>query len=197
MTQPVRIPRPDRAPSPAGLSTPNKITLLRIFLAPALVLILLSPTLRSPPLAALLVVLGSLSDWLDGHLARRWSAETDLGRLLDPVADKLLLIAALIPLVALERVPAWMAVILIGRDMAVTGLRAVGAKQGLVISASRLGKYKTALQVIAVILLILDYRWFGLSFQGLGMATLWVALALSLLSGFDYFRQFWRQVESR
>lgn len=197
MTQPVRIPRPDRAPSPAGLSTPNKITLLRIFLAPALVLILLSPTLRSPPLAALLVVLGSLSDWLDGHLARRWSAETDLGRLLDPVADKLLLIAALIPLVALERVPAWMAVILIGRDMAVTGLRAVGAKQGLVISASRLGKYKTALQVIAVILLILDYRWFGLSFQDLGMATLWVALALSLLSGFDYFRQFWRQVESR
>ncbi len=179
------------------LSTPNKITILRIFLAPALVIIFLSPTLWSAHLAALLIALGSLSDWLDGHLARRWSAETDLGRLLDPLADKLLLIAALVPLVALDRVPVWMAAILIGRDMAVTGMRAVSAKRGLVISSSRVGKHKTGLQVIAVILLILDYHWVGPSFWVLGMILLSVSLVLSLLSGFDYSRQVWRQVEPR
>ncbi|MFQ5912027.1 MAG: CDP-diacylglycerol--glycerol-3-phosphate 3-phosphatidyltransferase [Nitrospinota bacterium] len=189
-----KAPRPQAVPT---LVTPNKITLLRLVLAPILVMLLLTPELYYPPIAALVIALGSLTDWLDGHLARRWSAESDLGRLLDPIADKLILISALIPLVAGGLVPAWIAVLLIGREVAVTGLRGVGATRGLVISASPVGKYKTALQMAALILLILNFRWGVLNFHSLGMVALWAALILSLASGLSYFRQFWRQVNSR
>lgn len=199
MTPPAKVENSEAAGTSLalGLLTPNKITFLRLLLAPILVMLLLTPGLYNAPVAALVIALSSLTDWLDGHLARRWSAETNLGRLLDPVADKLVLVSALIPLVASRQVPAWIAVLLIGREVAVTGLRGVGASQGLVISASPLGKYKTALQMAALILLILDFRWGPLNFHILGTAALWTALILSLASGLSYFRQFLRQINTR
>jgi CDP-diacylglycerol--glycerol-3-phosphate 3-phosphatidyltransferase len=174
--------------------TPNKITLFRVLLAPILVMLLLTPGLYNAPIAALVIALGSLTDWLDGHLARRWAVESDFGRLLDPIADKLILVAALVPLAAYGQVPAWMAVLLIGREVAVTVLRSIAAGQGLVISANDPGKYKTAFQMVALIFLILDFEWGWLDLHLLGMIALWIALVLSLSSGWRYFRQFWRQV---
>ncbi|MFQ5691549.1 MAG: CDP-diacylglycerol--glycerol-3-phosphate 3-phosphatidyltransferase [Nitrospinota bacterium] len=196
MTQPakVRDPEPPQASSLRPLFTPNKITLLRVLLAPVLVMLLLTPGLYNAPFAALVIALGSLTDWLDGHLARRWSAESDLGRLMDPIADKLILVTALIPLVASRQVPAWIAVLLIGREVAVTGLRGVGVNRGVVISAIPLAKFKTALQMAALILLVLDLRWGPLDFHLIGTVVLWAAMILSLASGLSYFRQFFRQV---
>ncbi len=198
MTQPAKVQDPETEPTQSvpTLVTPNKITLLRLLLAPILVMLLLTPGFYNAPIAALVIALGSLTDWLDGHLARRWSAESDLGRLLDPIADKLILVSALIPLAAYGVVPAWMAVLLIGREVTVTGLRWVGASKGLVISAIPVAKYKTALQMVALILLILDFRWGVLDFHLLGMVVLWAALVLSLASGLSYFRMFWRQINT-
>jgi len=194
MTQRVKFQDSEAVRTASALFTPNRITLLRFLLAPILVTLLLTPGLYHGPLAALVIAVASLTDWLDGHLARRWSAESNLGRLLDPIADKLILVSALVPLVADYVVPAWMAVLLIGREVAVTGLRGVGARRGFVIRSSPVGKYKTALQMVALILLILDLRWGIVNFHFLGMMTLWAALVLSLASGLIYFRQFWRQV---
>ena len=198
MTPPTQVqePKPNQTQPSRLYLTPNKITLFRVLLAPVLVMLLLTPGLYNAPIAALVIALGSLTDWLDGHLARRWAVESNFGRLLDPIADKLILVAALVPLAAYGQVPAWIAVLLIGREVAVTVLRSVAAGQGLVISASALGKYKTVLQMVALIFLILDFEWGWLNLHLLGMIALWIALLLSLSSGWSYFRQFWRQVNS-
>jgi CDP-diacylglycerol--glycerol-3-phosphate 3-phosphatidyltransferase len=198
MTSPAKVQEPKTdQPRPSRLHLiPNKITLFRVLLAPILVMLLLTPGLYNAPIAALVIALGSLTDWLDGHLARRWAVESDFGRLLDPIADKLILVAALVPLAAYGQVPAWMAVLLIGREVAVTVLRSIAAGQGWVISANDPGKYKTAFQMVALIFLILDFEWGWLDLHLLGMIALWIALLLSLYSGGSYFRQFWRQVNS-
>jgi len=177
------------------LNTPNKITLGRIFVLPLIVFFLISPSRTTSLLAAFLFALASLSDWLDGHLARRTSQITNLGKMLDPIADKLLLTAALIPLVGLGRAPAWIVVILIGREFAVTGLRAIAAELGHIIAAGSLGKYKTAVEILAVIFLILNYRWGPLSFAFLGEVGLWIAMILSLTSAIEYFNKFWNRIE--
>lgn len=175
------------------LNTPNKITLGRIFVLPLLVLFLISPSRTTSFLAALVFALSSFSDWLDGHLARKTAQITTLGKLLDPIADKLLLTAALIPLVALGRVAAWMAVILIGREIAVTGLRGIAAERGYIIAASSLGKYKTICEIVSILFLILYYHWGPISFPFLGTLFLWAAMILSLVSGIDYFNKFWNR----
>ena len=142
----------------------------------------------------MVIVLCSLTDWLDGYLARRWRIESNLGRLLDPVADKLILVATLIPLSTYGSVPAWIAVLLIGREVAITGLRWVSANRNITIRSSNTGKYKTAFQMIALIFLVLDFEWWILDLNSIGMVMLFLALILSLTSGLTYFRQFWRQV---
>lgn len=172
------------------MNLPNKITLMRIFLLPLIVVFLIRPSFLSSALAALLFGFAIFTDWLDGHLARSTNQVTNLGKLLDPIADKLLIISALIPLVALNRVPAWIAVVLIGREVVVTGLRAIKASQGIVIQASQLGKYKMLFQVIAIILLILNYKILFISFHFLGITALWIAMIISLVSGVDYFLKF-------
>lgn len=177
------------------LNTPNKITLGRIFVLPLIVFFLIFPSRTTSFLAALIFALASLSDWLDGHLARRTSQITNLGKMLDPIADKLLLAAALIPLVELGRAPAWIVVILIGREFAVTGLRAIAAERGYIIAASFLGKYKTTVEILTVIFLILNYRWGPVSFAFLGKVGLWIAMILSLISAVDYFNKFWNRIE--
>lgn len=198
MTSPTKVqePKGDQIQPSRLHLLPNKITLFRVLLAPILVMLLLTPGLYNAPIAALVIALGSVTDWLDGHLARRWAVESDFGRLLDPIADKLILVAALVPLAAYGQVPAWMAVLLIGREVAVTVLRSIAVGQGLVISANDTGKYKTAFQMVALILLILDFEWGVLNLHLLGMIALWIALILSISSGWIYFHKFWRQVNS-
>lgn len=173
----------------AKLSLPNKITLARIFIVPLIVVFLIRPTGWSSTIAGALFILASLTDWLDGHLARTRNQVTDLGIMLDPIADKILVAAGLIPLVALGRVPVWMAVVLLGREFAVTGLRFISLSEGATISASRLGKYKTILQVVAIAMLILHYK--VLYFHAIGMLVLWAALLASVVSAVEYFINYW------
>jgi CDP-diacylglycerol--glycerol-3-phosphate 3-phosphatidyltransferase len=179
------------------INLPNKLTLARIFLVPLLMVFLIAET-RTPGYAAVVVFLAAvLTDWLDGHIARATSQVTTLGKLLDPTADKLLIAAALITLVQVGRVPAWMVVVLVGRDLAVTGLRGIAAAQGLIIPASDLGKYKMGAEVVAVTLLLSGWSPLppGLLVPPVGLLALGVAGLLALLSGVDYFLKFWRRID--
>jgi len=170
------------------VNLPNTLTLVRIFLVPFLVIFLIgSADTRNYPAAAIFLA-AVFTDWLDGRIARSRRQVTTLGQLLDPIADKLLIAAALISLVEIGRVSAWVATVIIGRDIAITGLRGIAASQGLIIAASQLGKYKMAAEVIAVILLILDPR------PLMGAFAVGVAVVLSVVSGIDYFARFWRQL---
>ena len=175
------------------MNLPNALTVLRIFLVPVLVVVLLT---RTPDAWLLLGVaifgLGVLTDYLDGYFARRRNQVTRLGTLLDPLADKLLTAAAFLSLVEMDAVPAWMVMIILGREFAVTGLRNVAAGRGYLIAASGLGKGKMVAQVVAIILLLLGRRFEVLRLPGL--AALWLVVILALVSGIDYFRMFWREV---
>jgi len=167
------------------VNLPNTLTLVRIFLVPFLVIFLIgSADTRNYPAAAIFLA-AVFTDWLDGRIARSRRQVTTLGQLLDPIADKLLIAAALISLVEIGRVSAWVATVIIGRDIAITGLRGIAASQGLIIAASQLGKYKMA----AVIVLILDPPP-----RNLGGLAVGVAVVLSVVSGIDYFARFWRQL---
>ena len=175
------------------MNLPNALTVLRIFLVPVLVVVLLT---RTPDAWLLLGVaifgLGVLTDYLDGYFARRRNQVTRLGTLLDPLADKLLTAAAFLSLVEMDAVPAWMVMIILGREFAVTGLRNVAAGRGYLIPASGLGKGKMVAQVVAIILLLLGRRFEILRLPGL--AALWLVVILALVSGIDYFRTFWLEV---
>ncbi len=169
---------------------PNALTILRIFLVPLLVVFLLTEY----TLVGLTVfIIASLTDWFDGYLARRRHQITTLGQLLDPIADKLLVSAAFISLVELDLAPAWMVVIIIGREIAISGLRTIAADRGKNIPASPLGKYKTTVQMVTVVLLILGPRFLGPYFV-LGEIGLWLVVILSLLSAGQYFMSSWRSL---
>ncbi len=168
---------------------PNLITLFRVALIPVLVWLLLEPGEMRALAAAGTFFLASWSDYLDGFLARRWNISSDFGRIVDPLADKLLVAAALIQLVSLDRepaLPAWMAIIIIGRELAVTGLRAVALSRGYVHAAEELGKYKMIFQVLALHGLLLHYTFLGIDFHAAGMYFLWIALVLGVWSGVRY-----------
>jgi CDP-diacylglycerol--glycerol-3-phosphate 3-phosphatidyltransferase len=164
------------------VNLPNVLTLLRILAVPVLVVALLEETPDGDVIAAAVFALAALTDGLDGYIARRRSEVTTFGKLMDPLADKLLVIAALISLVSLDRLAAWIAMVIIARELAVTGLRSVAAEQGVVIAASWLGKLKTLLQVTAIICLIAfdpSPVWVDV--------LLYLAVAVTLISGADYF----------
>ena len=164
------------------LNLPNVLTLLRILAVPVIVVALLGETPNGDALAAGVFALAALTDGLDGYIARRRRDVTTFGKLMDPLADKVLIIAALVSLVSLGRLAAWVAMVIIARELAVTGLRAVAAEQGVVISASWLGKLKTALQVAAVFALII---W---NPAPLAVDVLvYAAVAATVISGADYF----------
>lgn len=168
---------------------PNLISILRIVLVPVLVVILLSPSRTAAVLAGCTFFLASWSDFFDGYLARRHGITTSLGKLLDPMADKLIVMAALVMLAAMPReprVPAWMVVAIVGREIAVTGLRAMATSEGIVLAAEELGKYKMILQMFALQGLLLHYDFLGVDFHTAGMYFLWASLVLSLWSGVDY-----------
>ena len=173
-------------PASALWTLPNALTMLRIFLVPLLMVFLLTKYAW----AGLTVFLAaSFTDWLDGHLARKRMQVTNLGKLLDPLADKLLVTAAFVSLVELELAPAWIVVVIIGREIAITGLRAIAADQNIIIAASTLGKYKFGVQVVAVSILILSARFPELI--GIGQVALWLVVVLSMWSAINYFREFW------
>jgi len=176
---------------------PNILTILRILLIPVLVVLLTNPGPAASLAAALTFFLACWSDFFDGYLARRWALSTTLGKLLDPLADKLIVAAALIMLAGMDRsptVPAWMIAIIIGREIAVTGLRAVALGQGVVVAAEELGKYKMIFQMFALHGLLLHYHFLGVNFHVAGMYFLWISLAISLWSGIDYHVKVIRQL---
>jgi CDP-diacylglycerol---glycerol-3-phosphate 3-phosphatidyltransferase len=169
---------------------PNSLTLLRIFLVPFLVVVLLTKFDGREYAGLTIFLVAAITDFFDGFFARRWKQTTRLGALLDPIADKLLMSAAFISLVEMDpkHVPAWMVVIIIGREFAVSGLRSIAAQQGVTIAASPLGKSKTVAQVFAIALLILGHE-LG-EFLFLGELLLWVVMVFALISAADYFVKF-------
>lgn len=176
------------------MNLPNALTVLRIFLVPVLVVVLLTKTRTDKGLMLGVAIFGIavLTDYLDGYFARRRNQVTRLGTLLDPLADKLLTASAFLSLVEMDAVPAWMVMIILGREFAVTGLRNVAAGRGYLIPASGLGKGKMVAQVVAILLLLLGRRFEILQLPGL--AALWLVVVLAIVSGIDYFVMFWREV---
>jgi CDP-diacylglycerol---glycerol-3-phosphate 3-phosphatidyltransferase len=171
------------------LNLPNTLTVLRILLVPVVVVALLDETPNGDAIAAGVFALAAFTDSLDGYIARQRNAVTTFGKLMDPIADKLLIAAALIALVSLDRLAAWIAMVIIAREFAVTGLRLVAAERGVVIQASWLGKAKTILQVAAIICLI------AVNPAPLGVDLLvYAAVAATVISGIDYFFGFRRTV---
>ncbi len=183
---------PIRAENRRIINLPNAITLLRIGILPVLFLILLEPGEAMSLAIAILFILAALTDLLDGYVARRYNIVTRMGKLLDPIADKIIMSAALVLLIPVGRAPAWIVALMVMRDFAVDGLRSMAAAEGHVIEASRLGKYKTVCQIIAVSALIIHYPIYGIDASSIGTAFLYVSLALSLWSGFDYLMKFYR-----
>ncbi len=182
------------------MNLPNTLTVIRIFLVPLLVVVLLTKFegravsgIHVEFVAAAIFGLASLTDWLDGYLARRRQQITWVGQVLDPIADKLLISATLVSLVQLDLAPAWMAAVIIGREFAVTGLRSVAFSRGLIIPASSLGKMKMATQVVAVLLLLLGWERFP-TLLWLGKLALWAVMAIALGSALDYFWRFSRAI---
>jgi CDP-diacylglycerol--glycerol-3-phosphate 3-phosphatidyltransferase len=172
------------------LNLPNVLTVVRILAVPVIVVALLDETPNGDALAAAVFALAAFTDGLDGYIARSRDSVTTFGKLMDPLADKLLIVAALVALVSLGRLAAWVAMVIIAREVAVTGLRVVAAEQGVVISASWLGKVKTILQVAAVFALIL---WES---SPLGVDLLvYAAVAATVVSGADYFLGLRRRIE--
>jgi CDP-diacylglycerol--glycerol-3-phosphate 3-phosphatidyltransferase len=190
--------------APSIWNIPNILTLLRIAAIPLLVVILFSPSREAGFWAAALFALASVTDWLDGYLARRMGIVTVFGKFLDPIADKLLVMAALIMILPFDRVPAWMVLVILGREIIITGLRGIASSEGIVIAASDLGKFKTIFQLVAILGLLLhyDYRWFfGIEHQYLvvnmhnfGMFYLWIATVITVWSGIDYLYRFMRVI---
>jgi CDP-diacylglycerol--glycerol-3-phosphate 3-phosphatidyltransferase len=180
------------------MNIPIALTLVRIVLVPLVIVFLISSDRVHVLIAAVIFLAASLTDWLDGLIARRTNQVTRLGTLLDPVADKLLVAAALLSLVQVDMVPAWMALAIIGREIAVTGLRGVALSMGVLVPASKLGKLKTVTQYVAVTLLILE-KGVPADFVPFHLVTdacLWGALGVTVLSGLDYFYSFFMRTSA-
>jgi CDP-diacylglycerol--glycerol-3-phosphate 3-phosphatidyltransferase len=178
------------------MNLPNSLSVTRIFLVPLLVVVLLTKFegrmifgVRKELIGAAIFGLAALTDWLDGYLARRRKQVTALGQFIDPLADKLLTIAAFISLLQMGLVQAWMVAIIIGREFAVTALRAFASARGVTMPASRLGKVKMVAQVVAILALILGHDHLA-GFVVIGKIALWVVIVTALLSAADYFRRF-------
>ena len=169
---------------------PNILSIIRLVCIPLVVIVLNFPGKLGSFLAAMFVGLAFITDILDGYFARRYGAVTVLGKFLDPLADKLLVSVTMIMLIPLDRIPVWIVILIIAREMAVTGLRSIAVGEGIVIQASALGKYKTIFQSTAIVGLCLHYEYFDVDFHAVAMLFLYIALFLTLWSGWDYFRQF-------
>jgi CDP-diacylglycerol---glycerol-3-phosphate 3-phosphatidyltransferase len=174
------------------MNLPISLTLLRIFFVPLIVVLLLPKGGNMDLWAVGVFLLAAITDWLDGYLARKRGQITRLGTLLDPIADKLLIAAAFISLVELHLVPAWMVVIIVGREFAVSGLRSIASAEGYILEPSELGKAKMVFQVMAVTVIILEgHRYRAL--YPLGEALLWTVVVVAVISALQYFWSFWKR----
>lgn len=175
---------------------PNLITLARIGLIPFILIFIDNYSPRLSALSALIFAFAAATDALDGYLARRLGLVTVVGKFLDPLADKLIVLSTLVMLVAAGRAPAWLVVLLMSREIAITGLRAVASQEGFVISAGAGGKTKTALQLSGIIFLLFHFRYkiiyfnYDLDFHAVGIVLLYMSLVMSLISAYEYFRFF-------
>ncbi|MBA4542248.1 CDP-diacylglycerol--glycerol-3-phosphate 3-phosphatidyltransferase [Thermoactinomyces daqus] len=177
----------------------NKITLARIFLVPVVMIFLLvrfdigqiqmgSVVLKmNEMIATLIFILAAVTDGLDGYIARKNKMVTNLGKFLDPLADKLLITAALVSLVEMQRLDAWIAIVIIGREFAVTALRLIAAAEGYIIAASPLGKLKTIIQIVAIVSLMLNNVPFSTISFPFSLVATWLAVLITIISGLDYF----------
>jgi CDP-diacylglycerol--glycerol-3-phosphate 3-phosphatidyltransferase len=185
-------------------TAPNVLTLIRIAIVPVIVWLLTDPGPLAGFLAALLFFIAALTDYFDGYLARKYGIVTTLGKFLDPLADKLIVVSVLIMLAAMPcasgvavcepRVPAWLVVVIVGRELAVTGLRSIASGEGITLGAEELGKYKMIFQMFALVGLLLHYRYLHVDFHAGGMYFLWIALLLGLWSAVDYAVRVYRAV---
>jgi CDP-diacylglycerol--glycerol-3-phosphate 3-phosphatidyltransferase len=184
------------------MNIPNALTILRIFFVPLLVAALVQEnvafrisawTVTNEWLSLAIFLTAAGTDLLDGYLARRWKQVTTIGTLLDPIADKLLISAALISLVQIRALPGWMAILIIGREFAVSGLRSIAAAEGYTIQASDLGKTKMFSQVVAISCMLLSVRHAGL--QKPGLFLMWVVVFFAIASAVSYFGKFWHKVD--
>lgn len=182
------------------LNIPNILTMMRIAAIPLLAGLLMSPSQSAGFWAAAVFALASITDWLDGYIARRMGIVTIFGKFLDPIADKLIVMAAMIMILPYGRLPAWMVLLILGREIIITGLRGIASSEGIVIQASDLGKFKTIFQIVAILGLLLhyNYNWlFGIqhpllqvNMHNVGMFYLWIATLLTVWSGVDYLARF-------
>ncbi|MCL4477787.1 MAG: CDP-diacylglycerol--glycerol-3-phosphate 3-phosphatidyltransferase [Deltaproteobacteria bacterium] len=182
------------------LKLPNLLSLSRILMVP--VLIVLMEIIKYMPAdnmyrlkwisfaSAVVFGFGGLTDFFDGYFARKYKDITTIGKLIDPVADKVLVATSLIMLISINRIYGWVVVLIIGREFAVTGLRSIASSEGIVIPASLEGKYKTVFQITGIIGLLIHYTYFGIDFQKIGMLYVWIALIVTLWSGTKYFINF-------
>lgn len=168
----------------------NMITLIRVFFVVPIVVLLSFEGPASCLLAAVLFVLASVTDFVDGHIARKENMVTNFGKFLDPLADKLLICSVLVMCSSLGWIPAWITIVIIARELAVTGLRAMAADEGIVIAADKYGKVKTVFQIIALVPLVIHYPLLGLDVHGIGLLILYLALLLTVFSGVNYFSRF-------
>jgi CDP-diacylglycerol--glycerol-3-phosphate 3-phosphatidyltransferase len=175
---------------------PNLLSISRIVAVPIFIILMLEPSPVRALLAGIVFSLASATDWLDGHLARKWGQVTKIGKLLDPIADKILIMSALVILVEIRSdvVPAWIAIVIIGREFAVTGLRAIASSENIIIPAETVGKYKVGAQITAVLALLLDYYLTNEWLRDLGSLAIWIAMILALYSAIHYFRVFWKRL---
>ncbi|MBU0575574.1 MAG: CDP-diacylglycerol--glycerol-3-phosphate 3-phosphatidyltransferase [Proteobacteria bacterium] len=171
---------------------PNTISMLRIGVIPILFFLLLDPGKVMSLVIAILFIAAALTDLLDGYIARKYQIVTTMGKFLDPIADKLIVNTAMIMMIPISRIPAWIVAVIVIRDFAVDGIRNIASSNGIVIQASPLGKRKTLCQIFAVSALMIHYPFFGLNARFVGMVILYIALILTVVSGIEYFVKFYR-----
>ena len=168
---------------------PNLLTCSRILIVPLIIVLLYFDGRWLNLLTAILIVLAAITDGLDGHFARKYNCESTLGQLLDPLADKILLLSTMVMLVHMQRAPAWIVCLILCRETAVTGLRAIAAEKGKVIAASAMAKYKTIFQIVAVVALVIHYSFLGADAHSVGIFFLWIAFIYTMWTGYSYFKE--------
>jgi CDP-diacylglycerol--glycerol-3-phosphate 3-phosphatidyltransferase len=167
---------------------PNTLTIIRLVCIPLVLVCLSFHGKLGSFLAALFFGMAFVTDFLDGYFARKYGAVTVLGKFLDPLADKILVSATMIMLIPLGRIPTWIVILIVAREIAITGFRTIAVNEGVVIQASALGKYKTIFQSVAIGGLCLHYEYVDVNFHAVGMTFLWIALILTFWSGWAYFK---------
>ena len=174
---------------------PNNLTMFRVMAVPLLIVLMLFDSPTAGLLSAIVFSIAAITDYFDGYIARRYKLVSNLGKIMDPLADKILVSSAFIMLVSLDRAPGWVICIIIGRELAITGFRNIISDHGDDASASMLGKYKTGFQIATIIPLLIHFSYFGINFHAVGSLLLWIALIFTIWSGVDYVVRFRKYID--